>query len=108
MLASTVLWPQILSIFKLDAATAFLATMIHGFTVFAIVLIKSSPALYFGPDADQRWEWITPGSLLGALVLVCVSYLFRFYVQRWGDYSGTRRFISRHRGPYELDVALQR
>ena len=63
--------------------------MIHGFTVFAIVLISFSCELYFGPDADQRWEWITPGSLLGALVLVCVSYLFRFYVQRWGDYSAT-------------------
>ncbi len=89
VLASTVLWPQILSFLKLDAATAFIITVIHGLTVFAMVLFSFSLTLYFAPDADQRWEWISPGSLLGSLVLVCVSYVFRFYVQRWGDYSAT-------------------
>jgi len=61
----------------------------HGLTVFVIFLISFSCALYFGPNADQRWEWITPGSLLGTMLLLGVSYLFRFYVQTWGDYSAT-------------------
>ena len=45
--------------------------------------------MYFGPDADQCWEWITPGSLLGSIVLLLVSVLFRVYVQNWGNYSAT-------------------
>ena len=46
-------------------------------------------ALYFAPDADQCWEWITPGSLAGTVVLLLVSLLFRIYVQHWGNYSAT-------------------
>ena len=54
-----------------------------------MVLLSFAVAMFFGPDADQRWEWITPGSLLGSVVLVAVSYLFRVYVQNWGNYSAT-------------------
>ncbi len=88
-LASTLLWPQILEFFRLGSAASFLATLTHGLTVFVIFLISFACALYFGPNADQRWEWITPGSLLGTLLLLGVSYLFRFYVQTWGDYNAT-------------------
>jgi membrane protein len=89
VLASTLLWPQILGYLKLDVVTAFLLSTIHALTIFIMVLMSFATAQYFGPDADQRWEWITPGSLLGSLVLVCISFLFRFYVQRWGDYGAT-------------------
>ena len=54
-----------------------------------MILISFSVANYFGPDAEQRWEWITPGSLIGTLVILCVSMLFRFYVQNWGNYSAS-------------------
>ena len=40
-----------------------------------IFLISFACALYFGPNADQRWEWITPGSLLGTLLLVQFNLL---------------------------------
>jgi membrane protein len=89
VLASTLLWPQILGYLKLDVVTAFLVTVIHGLTMFVLVLTSFAAAMYFAPDADQRWEWLTPGSLLGAMLLVCISYIFRYYVQRWGDYGAT-------------------
>jgi membrane protein len=89
VLASTLLWPQLMGWLKLDVVTTFILTVIHALTVFFMVLMSFAVALYFAPDADQRWEWITPGSLLGSIVLVCVSFLFRFYVQRWGDYGAT-------------------
>ena len=41
------------------------------------------------PTPDRPWEWITPGSLLGTLVLLGVSLLFRVYTQNWGHYSAT-------------------
>jgi membrane protein len=82
-------WPQILGWLGLSQPAAILATVIHGLTVLIMVLMSFSLALYFGPDATLRWEWITPGSLLGTLALCGVSLLFRIYVQHWGDYSAT-------------------
>ena len=41
------------------------------------------------PDAEQQWEWITPGSLLGTVVLLAFSLVFRVYTQHWGNYSAT-------------------
>ena len=35
------------------------------------------------------WEWITPGSLIGTLILLCVSLLFRDYVQNRANYGAT-------------------
>ncbi len=54
-----------------------------------MVLLSFALALYFGPDATLRWEWITPGSLLGTSPSFGVSLLFRIYVQHWGNYSAT-------------------
>jgi membrane protein len=87
--ATTLAWPQILKWLGLSQSAATLATLIHFLTVFVMILLSFSVALFFGPDADQRWEWITPGSLVGTLVLLSVSLGFRVYVQNWGNYSAT-------------------
>ncbi len=86
---TTLGWPQIIRWIGLSQTAAVLATVVQGLTVFVITLLSFSLALYFGPDADQRWEWITPGSLIGSLILLCVSLLFRIYVQNWANYSAT-------------------
>src|SRR5262249_17529149 len=44
---------------------------------------------YVGPDAEQRWEWITPGSLLGTVVFLATSSGFRQYVQHFANYDKT-------------------
>jgi membrane protein len=44
---------------------------------------------YFAPDAEQDWVWITPGAVLGTLLWVLVSLLFRFYVVNFADYNAT-------------------
>jgi membrane protein len=87
--ASTLAWPQILKWLGLSQPAAALATFIHTITVLVMILVSFAVANYFGPDADQRWEWITPGSLLGTLVILCISMLFRIYVQNWGNYSAS-------------------
>jgi membrane protein len=87
--ATILAWPQILHYLGLDRTTAMLATIIHGFAVFLVILLSFAMAMYFAPDAEQRWEWITPGSLAGSCVLLLVSLLFRVYVQHWGNYSAT-------------------
>src|SRR5918998_5706306 len=43
--------------------------------VFAVALLY-----YFAPDAGQPFRWITPGGLIGVLLWVLASVIFRFYV----------------------------
>ncbi|QEH35934.1 hypothetical protein OJF2_44910 [Aquisphaera giovannonii] len=86
---TTLAWPQILALIGLKTAAAALASVIQGVAVFLLILLSFAMAMYFGPDAEQRWEWITPGSLAGTLILLAVSFAFRFYVQTWGNYSAT-------------------
>ena len=82
-------WRQILHFLGIDTTTAVLVTIAHGVLVFLVFLLSFAMALYFAPDADQCWEWITPGSLVGSVVLLVVSVAFRVYVQNWGNYSAT-------------------
>jgi membrane protein len=87
--ATTLAWPQIVMWMGLSQPAAFLATIVQSLVVFVVILLSFALCLYFGPDAEQRWEWITPGSLLGAIILIAVSLLFRAYVQNWGNYGAT-------------------
>ncbi len=55
----------------------------------AALLLAFSLAYYFGPDVEQRFAFITPGSALGVVLLAVGSLAFRFYVSRFGNYSAT-------------------
>jgi membrane protein len=50
--------------------------------VFAIDLVYR-----FAPNAETRWIWITPGSLLATVLWLAVSIGFRYYVQNFGNYT---------------------
>lgn len=56
--------------------------------VFFIVLAFAL-MYYWGPDADQRWTWITPGSLFGVLLWIGASLGFRIYLHFFNSYSKT-------------------
>ena len=58
-------------------------------TVFFAVLLSFALVLYVAPNANQHWEWISPGSLLGTVVLLALSLLFRIYTQYLSNYSAT-------------------
>ncbi|HEY6972507.1 MAG TPA: YihY/virulence factor BrkB family protein [Candidatus Angelobacter sp.] len=55
----------------------------------ALFFVVSSFALiyFWGPDAKQEWMWITPGSLVGVLVWIGASLLFRVYLHFYNSYS---------------------
>ncbi len=57
--------------------------------VFLLVAAAIGMIYYFGPDAEQRWEWITPGSLLATALWVLISLGFRFYVTAFGNFNAT-------------------
>lgn len=51
------------------------------------LLVNFSVAYYFGPDLEREWEWMTPGSAFGVVMLIATSLGFRFYLQ-YGWSSG--------------------
>jgi membrane protein len=88
-LVTVVAWPQIVDFLDLSRSAAILAMIIHQITVVLAVLFSFALVLYCAPNALQTWEWITPGSLLGTVVLLAFSLVFRVYTQYLGNYSAT-------------------
>jgi len=57
--------------------------------VFLLVATGIGMIYYFGPDAEQRWEWLTPGSLTATVLWIVASLGFRFYLTNFGNYNET-------------------
>jgi membrane protein len=86
-LVAIVAWPQIVSWLGLSVPAAALATLVQWLVVVVMVLLSFALTFYVGPDAEQHWEWITPGSLLGTALFLGVTVLFRVYVQNFANYD---------------------
>ena len=56
---------------------------------FALVVSGIGIIYYFAPDAEQDWAWITPGSLVAAVLWFLGSLAFRYYVVNFGSYQST-------------------
>jgi membrane protein len=88
-LLAIVAWPLEGKALGLSAGAAALGELVQVTVIFVMVLLSFALAFFVGPDADQRWEWITPGSLIGSIVFLAVSYAFRLYVADFANYSKT-------------------
>jgi membrane protein len=57
---------------------------------FAAVLVLFAVLYYFAPNEDhRRWQWVTPGSVVAAVMWLVLSGLFTLYVTFAGSYSKT-------------------
>jgi membrane protein len=87
---SIALWPEAAGWLGLSGVARTLSTVVQWFVVVIALLTGFALAYYFGPDVEQEWEWITPGSVLGVLVLIAASVVFRWYIIHFGSsYSET-------------------
>ena len=58
--------------------------------IIALLLLSAFAIIYyFGPDVEQKFRFISPGSLLGAVLLVLTSLGFRLYVADFSNYTAT-------------------
>lgn len=53
------------------------------------IVLSFAVLYYWGPDTDQQWQWITPGSVVGVLLWIGASLLFRVYLHFFNTYSKT-------------------
>jgi len=70
---------------------AVLAWKILQWPVALFFVVLSFAALYYwAPDVEQqKWYWITPGSLIGVGLWVLASAAFRVYLAHFDSYSAT-------------------
>jgi len=55
-----------------------------------LFVVLSFALLYFwGPDCQQEWHWLTPGSLVGVALWLGASLVFRTYLHYFNSYSKT-------------------
>ncbi len=54
------------------------------FVVLAFALVY-----YYAPDVEQRFRWISPGSIVAVLLWLIFSLLFSIYVERSGSFNAT-------------------
>jgi membrane protein len=89
-LVAIMAWSWILRKLGLSSTPAqALATAVLWLGLFVMVLLSFAVTFYVAPDADQRWEWMTPGSLLGTLSFLAASLGFRFYIEKFTHYDKT-------------------
>ena len=54
------------------------------------LLVAFATLLYLGPDVRHRkWQFLTPGSLVAALLWLAASGLFAVYTSKFGSYNKT-------------------
>jgi membrane protein len=100
--SATLLVLAVLIVFggPIGTAIADKAGLGHAFTLlwaiarwpiaFVAILLLFAFLYYYAPNIEhRRWQWITPGSIVGALLWLALSGLFTLYVTFAGSYSKT-------------------
>ncbi|MFC0199365.1 YihY/virulence factor BrkB family protein [Paracoccus rhizosphaerae] len=68
-------------------ATAF--AVLRWIVILCALLLGHAFFYKFGPNVEQRFRFITPGSVFSTIVLVVASLLFSLYISNFGTYDAT-------------------
>jgi membrane protein len=73
----------------LDTQAVFAWRMLRFPLAFVLVATAIALVYYYGPDVEQDFVWITPGSIVATALWIAVSAGFSVYVSHFTDYTGT-------------------
>ena len=57
--------------------------------VMVLVLVGIALVYYLAPATKQRWQWVTPGSVVALVLWLAMSFALRFYVGHFANYGAT-------------------
>jgi membrane protein len=75
--------------FGLGSAFAWTWKILQWPIVFALVALAFCFVYYFGPDVEQDFVYLTPGSVVATVLWLLGSLAFRFYVVNFASYNET-------------------
>jgi len=73
----------------LGPSATLLVLVLRWVVVLGLVLCVVGAIYYYAPDVEQRWRWVTPGSVLFVLSFAAASAAFSAYVTHFGSYDKT-------------------
>jgi membrane protein len=57
--------------------------------VLLLLIVAVDQLYFFGPAAELRWRWVTPGAVVAVVGWVAASLGFSLYVRHFGSYNAT-------------------
>jgi membrane protein len=89
-LAGVVVLPVALKFMGLSIAAERLISILRWPILLALVVAGLAVLYRYGPSRNRaEWKWITPGSVLAAVLWVIASMLFSWYASNFGNYNET-------------------
>ena len=65
-------------------------TIVRWAATLVLITLLFSVYYFFGPNRETpRWQWVSPGGLLGTVIFLLASLGFSFYVKSSGSYAKT-------------------
>ena len=78
------------SIYVIGRASAIAWKIVQWPIALAFMLLAFALIYFFGPNLrNQKWTWITPGSIAGVVLWLAVSFAFKAYLHFFDSYSRT-------------------
>ena len=82
--------PLAMSFLPLGSAAEIVLLGVRWVLLFGVAVLGLAVVYRFAPDRHTaQWRWVTPGSIIAALLWLIGSVLFAFYVRNWGSYGET-------------------
>jgi membrane protein len=73
----------------LGSAVALLWSVLRWPVMIGFVVLGVDLVYQFAPNRRARWVWFTPGSVVATALWIASSFVFKFYVTTFGDYTAT-------------------
>src|SRR4030095_692206 len=74
----------------LGSAAEVVLLVVRWVLLFGVAVLGLAVVYRFAPDRNAaQWRWVTPGSIIAAVLWLIGSVLFAFYVRNWGSYGET-------------------
>jgi membrane protein len=90
MLNAVVVFPLVLDRFGLKPENQLIISLARWPLLFAILVVALAVLYRYGPSRrEPRWQWLSVGSLLAALLWIAGSAALSWYLSHFGNYTAT-------------------